>query len=131
MVLAADTVVAVGGRVFGKPSGPAEAQRMLRMLSGRTHRVVTGVAVRVSGGSVRSARSTTRVTFRKLSREEIRRYASTRESLGKAGAYAIQGTASLFVTSIRGSYTNVVGLPLELVCRFLLRRVGNPLTGPH
>ena len=119
VVLAADTVVTVGRYVFGKPADPVEATRMLRMLSGRAHRVVTGVAVRSPGGSVRSARSTTRVVFRRLSREEIRRYAISREPLGKAGAYAIQGAAGLFVTSIRGSYTNIVGLPLELVVRLL------------
>lgn len=119
-VLGADTIVVVDGAALGKPSDPAEARRMLRRLSGRTHRVVTGLAVcDPSGGRVWSDRATTEVTFKKLSRREIEWYVATGDPLDKAGAYGIQEGAGLFVTGIRGSYTNVVGLPLELVYRML------------
>lgn len=119
-ILAADTLVSVGGKVLGKPSGPADARRMLRLLSGRTHRVVTGVALLEPRSSrIRTGLSVTRVAFKRLTRAEIEWYLASGEPGGKAGAYAIQGRASLFVTSLRGSYTNVVGLPLEVVRRLL------------
>ena len=119
-ILGADTLVALGRRILGKPSDAADARRMLRLLSGRRHRVITGVALCAAGGRlIDSARSVTVVTFRRLSRADIDWYVSTHDSLDKAGAYGIQSGAGLFVTEIRGSYTNVVGLPLELVYRML------------
>ena len=119
-VLGADTIVVVDGAVLGKPGSPTEAGRMLRRLSGRTHRVVTGLAVCDAGGvRVRLDSSITEVTFKKLTRKEIEWYVGTGDPLDKAGAYGIQEGAGLFVTGIRGSYTNVVGLPLELVYRML------------
>jgi septum formation protein len=115
-VLAADTLVAVGEAILGKPRDRADAARMLRLLSGRTHRVVTGVAVCRAGGSgLRWGRRVTHVRFRRLSREEIAWYVGTGEPLDKAGAYGIQGRAALLVEDVRGSYTNVVGLPMETV----------------
>ena len=123
VVLGADTIVVVGGAVLGKPDGDADAARMLRRLSGRAHEVLTGVAVHAAG-RCRDAVESTRVVFRALSPEDVARYLATGESGDKAGAYSIQGRASRFVARIEGSYTNVVGLPMELVDRLLaeLRR---------
>jgi len=119
-VLAADTIVRVDGLNLGKPTGPDDARRMLRALSGRTHRVVTGVALCGAGGRLRRRSSAvTKVTFRALRKAEIDWYVGTGEPLDKAGAYGIQGRASLFVTAIRGSFTNVVGLPMELIYEML------------
>jgi septum formation protein len=121
-VVAADTLVAVGRRALGKPSDRAEAARMLRLLSGRTHRVVTGVAVcGPSGAGLRSGRCVTRVTFTRLTEADIDWYVRSGEPMDKAGGYGIQGKASLLVERISGSYTNVVGLPMELVRRLLGR----------
>jgi septum formation protein len=120
VILAADTVVTLGGRILGKPSDGDEARRMLEALSGRTHRVATGVAVRIGGRDrLVSDHSITMVTFRKLSARDIAWYIATGDPLDKAGAYGIQGPAGLFVTSIRGSYSNVVGLPMDLVYRLI------------
>ncbi len=122
LILAADTVVVIGGTILGKPRDEADARRMLRLLSGRTHRVVTGVAVwRGSGRRLLSGRSVTQVTFLPLSRADIARYVATGEPMDAAGAYAIQGLASAFIPRIEGSYSNVVGLPLDLVARLLRR----------
>jgi septum formation protein len=119
-VLGADTIVVVDRAALGKPADAAEARRMLRRLSGRTHRVVTALALcEPAGGVVRSDRAITRVTFKRLSRRELEWYVATGNPLDKAGAYGIQEGAGLFVTGIRGSYTNVVGLPLELAYRML------------
>lgn len=119
-VLAADTVVARGRWILGKPADEKEARWMLRMLSGQTHRVVTGVAVcGAKGGRLRSSSSVTSVTFKPLSRREIDWYVGSGDAYDKAGAYGIQGAAGLFVTGIRGSYSNVVGLPMELVYAYL------------
>lgn len=124
LVLGADTVVELDGRILGKPSDRADARRMLALLSGRTHRVITGVAVwRGSDGRVLAGRSLTRVTFRTLSPGEIRAYAGTDEPMDVAGAYAIQGAAGVFIPRISGSWSNVVGLPMDLTER-LLRRAG-------
>ena len=115
--IGADTIVLCDGEIMGKPCGDADAERMLRRLSGRTHQVITGYAVldRMSGKSVSRAVSTD-VTFKPLDDEEISAYVSTGCPLDKAGAYAIQGGAAYMVEKINGSYTNVVGLPLcELV----------------
>lgn len=110
-ILAADTVVALDGEILGKPRDREEAARMLRKLSGRTHRVLTGMALFFQG-QVRTHVETTKVEFSPLSEKDIAWYIATGEPLDKAGAYGIQGKAALFIPSIQGSYTNVVGLPL-------------------
>ncbi|MFO7155798.1 MAG: Maf family protein [Pseudomonadota bacterium] len=111
LVLAADTVVAVDDRILGKPKSPAEAEKMLELLSGRAHRVVTGVCL-LGPDRDETFHVSTEVVFRPLGAEEIRAYVKTGEPMDKAGAYAIQGGAAGFVREIHGSYTNVVGLPL-------------------
>jgi len=111
VVLAADTVVAVGRRFLEKAANEAEAERFLRLLSGRNHRVLTGVAV-AAGGRVRHRVVDTRVSFKVLSEAEIAAYVASGEWRGKAGGYGIQGRASAFVTRIVGSYPAIVGLPL-------------------
>ena len=111
-ILAADTVVSVGRRVLPKPELTEEAIGCLRLLSGRAHRVYTGICLITPKGRVRSRLVETRVRFKRLSREEIDHYLACGEWEGKAGGYAIQGRAGGFVTKLIGSYTNVVGLPL-------------------
>ncbi len=118
IVLGADTVVVIDDVVLGKPADDADAAGMLRRLSGRIHEVLTGVAVHTPNDQ-RGDVGSTRVTFRELTAREIAWYVGSREPEGKAGAYAIQGRASRFVTRIEGSYTNVVGLPIGLVDRLL------------
>ena len=120
-VLAADTiVVAAAGELLGKPVDAADARRMLRKLSGTTHRVITGVCVATERGArTASAADTTSVTMRPLSEAEIDAYVASGESFDKAGAYAIQESGDRFVVRVEGSWTNVVGLPLELVSRML------------
>jgi septum formation protein len=114
LVLAADTLVALGSRRFGKPSDPAEARRMLTELAGRTHEVVTGVALlELRTHRERLFAETTLVSFRPLREEQINGYLALINPLDKAGAYAIQDHGELIVDEIRGSYTNVIGLPLE------------------
>lgn len=114
LILAADTAVVVDARVLGKPVDAADAHRMLRLLSGRAHDVITGLAL-ASDSGIDVKAETTRVEFADLSDDEIRWYVATGEPMDKAGAYAIQGLASRFVTRIEGSYSNVVGLPIALV----------------
>jgi septum formation protein len=110
-VLAADTAVVLGGKVLGKPADRQDAERMLRQLSGRTHEVLTAIALlTVSGLESRISRS--EVTFRSLAAEEIQDYWETGEPADKAGAYAIQGRAAVFIADLRGSYSGVMGLPL-------------------
>ena len=110
-VVAADTIVVYGGRVYGKPRSPAEAAAMLRTLSGRTHEVYTGVCVIRNGVELcRADRSA--VTFRTLSEGEIERYIASGEPMDKAGAYGAQGKGALFVERIDGDFFNVMGLPL-------------------
>lgn len=111
VVLAADTVVAVGRRLLEKAADEAEARRFLKLLSGRNHRVFTGVAV-AAGGTVRRRVVDTRVSFKVLSDAEIATYVASGEWRGKAGAYGIQGRAGAFVTRLVGSYPAVMGLPL-------------------
>lgn len=122
MVLGADTVVVCDGEVMGKPADPADAERMLRLLSGRTHHVVTGVAV-VWGSNLSStvevAAELTQVTMQTLSPGEVSRYVASGEPMDKAGAYAIQGYAGRWIPRISGCYFNVVGLPLALVATML------------
>lgn len=110
-MLAADTVVALGRRMLGKPADAAEAARFLTLLSGRRHRVLTAVAVAL-GGSLRDRVVETIVRVRPLSAPEIEAYVASGEWRGKAGGYAIQGAAAAFIPWIRGSYGAVVGLPL-------------------
>lgn len=119
-VLAADTiVVAADGEFLGKPADAADARRMLGKLSGTTHRVVTGVCLARAGGEPQSASESTSVTMRTLLPAEIGAYVASGESEDKAGAYAIQETGDRFVTRVDGSWTNVVGLPMETVVRML------------
>ena len=148
-VLGADTIVVVDETILGKPVDADDAARMLRLLSGRVHRVITGVCVveavasrqlpvadqatpqaaqsrrnsyeisRTENGELRTASETTLVTMNELSDEEIRNYVATGEPMDKAGAYAIQGVASRWIPRIEGDYSNVVGLPVALVNRML------------
>lgn len=124
VVLGADTEVVVDGEILGKPRHLEDAARMLRLLAGRTHQVVTGVCLARPPGIVEAlAHETTLVTFGGLGEQEILDYANSGEPLDKAGAYGIQGLASRFVTRIEGCYSNVVGLPVARVYR-LLQAVG-------
>jgi septum formation protein len=114
LVLAADTVVAVGDLVLGKPASPAHAVELLQQLVGRAHRVVTGVAVANSATlALRSTRVASRVWMRDASEAELRAYVATGEPLDKAGAYGFQGEGRRFVLRVEGSETNVIGLPVE------------------
>ncbi len=116
-ILAADTVVAVGRRILPKAETEAQARACLALLSGRGHRVYTGVALKGAAGEMRSRLVETRVTFKRLSPAEIDAYIASGEWRGKAGGYAVQGLAARFVISIIGSYSSVVGLPLyETAC---------------
>ncbi len=119
-VLAADTVVAVGRRVLGKPTVLEEAVASLELLSGRAHRVLTSVYLITPDDRLRGRVVETRVRFRRLSREDIEAYIASREWRGKAGGYAIQGIAGCFVQKLVGSYSNVVGLPLTEVAGLLV-----------
>jgi len=117
-VLGADTTVTIDGEILGKPEDEADALRMLRLLNGRPHEVLTGVALATAAG-VRSAVDTTRVWFSLMTDEDISWYVATGEPVDRAGAYAIQGFASRFIPRIEGSYSNVVGLPVALVSSIL------------
>jgi len=120
VVIGADTVVVVNDEILGKPAGPEDAARMLRLLSGITHRVLTAVSiVRAPHHSEALELETTLVTFRKLDEQEIQEYISSGEPFDKAGAYGIQGLASKFVRRVEGDYSNVVGLPVPLVYELL------------
>jgi len=117
-VLGADTVVVVDGQILGKPSDAADAARMLRLLSGREHQVITGVCL-VASGQRSVASETTSVTMSEISEKEITDYVASGEPMDKAGAYGIQGIASRWIPRIEGDYCNVVGLPVALVWRML------------
>jgi septum formation protein len=124
IIIGADTAVVAGGKILGKPGDLPTARRMLRMLSGRTHTVLTGLAlVRVPGGAEKVVVEKTSVRFARLSEKEIDSYLMTGEPYHKAGAYAIQGIAGRYVTRIEGCYFNVVGLPLARLWS-LLREFG-------
>ena len=127
-VLAADTLVCVENEVLGKPVDEADAARMIRLLSGRSHWVYTGVCLLLPDGTVREEVCGTEVCFARLDEGEILRYAASGEPMDKAGAYAVQGRAGAFVRSLHGSPTNVIGLPLETVAR-MLREAGWKLLG--
>jgi septum formation protein len=145
LVLAADTIVVIDETILGKPLDVDDAFRMLRALSGRVHRVITGVCLvgtmasrqlpvagrtaqhsdemlRTENGKLRTASETTLVTMSELSDDEIRDYVATGEPLDKAGAYGIQGSAARWIPRIEGDYSNVVGLPVALVYRMLRER---------
>ncbi len=128
LVLGADTIVVVDGEILGKPHDERDAGRMLRLLSGRTHQVTTGVCLvgplrtgnqKLETGFEDTRSETTLVTMTTLTDEDIRCYVATGEPMDKAGAYAIQGMASRWIPHIDGDYFNVVGLPVALVCRML------------
>jgi len=115
VVLGADTTVVVANQILGQPVDDADARRMLRLLNGKWHDVLTGVAVVRVGGETRVDYETTRVRFAEMSEQEISWYIATGEPFGKAGAYGIQGKASLFIEEIEGDYFNIMGLPIRLV----------------
>jgi septum formation protein len=123
LVLAADTVVGVGRRILGKPADADEARRFLSLLSGRRHRVHTGLALRAPDGRLRRRLVESIVTFQRLTEAQIEAYLTSGEWQGKAGGYAIQGRAEAFVRFLSGSHSNVVGLPLFETAQ-LLRGVG-------
>ena len=118
IVLGADTTVTLDGHLLGKPESADDAARMLRLLSGRTHRVITGVSL-VAEGRAQTAAEVTSVQFLTLSEAEIEEYIATGEPMDKAGAYAIQGRAARWIPRIDGCYFNVVGLPISLVSTML------------
>ena len=120
-ILAADTLVAMDGVSLGKPTDVKEAERMLRILSGRTHQVYTGVSVLSPCGKLYTEADRSDVTFCDLTDEEIRAYVRSGEPMDKAGAYAVQGHASLWITRLNGNYSSVIGLPLYLVRKLLLK----------
>ena len=132
LVLAADTSVVIGGEILGKPRDDADAARMLGLLSGREHEVLTGVAVletpETGAGRLAAGVDRTVVRVAPLSREEIFWYVATGEPRDKAGAYAIQGLGALFVEAVTGNYSNVVGLPVPTVYR-LFKELGYDLKG--
>ncbi len=119
IVLAADTTVVLGGEILGKPVDADDATRMLTALAGHCHEVLTGVCVTGHGGRRALDAASTAVWFDPMSPAEIAEYVGSGEPMDKAGAYAIQGIASRWIERIDGSYSNVVGLPVALVCRML------------
>jgi septum formation protein len=118
-VLGADTAVVLDGHVFGKPRDEAEAETFLRRLSGRTHEVMSGIALREPGGGERSDVAVTRVRFRRLEQPDLAWYLGTGEWSERAGAYAIQGRGAALVEEIDGDYWNVVGLPVAALLRLI------------
>lgn len=120
IIIAADTVVTLDGKVLGKPKDPQDAFFMLKSLSGREHEVYTGICVmRVSDGKTYCTSQSTKVHFKELSGEQIAAYVSTKEPMDKAGAYGIQGKGAVLVSKIDGDYNNVVGLSTSLLCDVL------------
>ena len=128
LVIAADTTVVIDGLILGKPVDADDARRMLRLLSARTHDVLTGVTVRLGGDAITDA-ETTRVTFVDLTDELLEWYVDIGEPADKAGAYAIQGAGAVLVERVDGSVSNVIGLPLALLST-MAGRLGRPLLGP-
>ncbi len=120
LIISADTIVLFKGRVLGKPSGEKEAFETLRMLSGQWHEVISALCLILPEGKEKTGVEKSRVKFRSLSDEEIKSYLNSGEPFDKAGAYGIQGKASLFVEKIEGCYFNVVGFPLGLFVKLLL-----------
>ena len=126
VIISADTVVYADRKILGKPRDPDNALEMLRSLSGRSHEVISGVAVTV-GGVTKSASCSTKVFVDEIPEEELVAYANSGEPLDKAGAYAIQGHFSVWISSIEGCYFNVVGLPVNLLNRLYFEAVGKYL----
>ena len=130
MVIGADTIVSCGGQILGKPKDERDACHMLKLLSGGTHQVYTGVSIVLLDASGKAGQVTfhekTDVTMRAMSEEEIRRYVATGEPMDKAGSYGIQGYGAMFVSRIEGDYFSVMGLPLCPLCR-MLRAFGVPI----
>ena len=124
-LLAADTTVAVGGKILGKPEDADDAARILGLLSGRSHRVLSSVVVIGPSGKLRQCTQVSRVRFRRLTDDDIAGYIASGEPFGKAGAYGIQGLAACFVRRIEGSYSGIMGLPLFETAQ-LLGKVGVP-----
>jgi septum formation protein len=122
LIIAADTLVTIDNSIFGKPYNADEARTMLNTLNGREHKVITGLTIIFKGKIITETESTI-VWIRKLSEDDIEAYISTGEFRGKAGAYAVQGYASLFIERIDGDYFNVVGLPLQRLSR-MLEKIG-------
>ena len=122
-ILAADTLVSVDEQALGKPRDEEDAFRMLRLLSGRWHQVYTGVTVITPAGEILTRADVTDVHFETMTDEDVRRYIATKEPMDKAGAYAVQGIAGLWIDELRGSHTNVIGLPMTTV-RHLLAQAG-------
>ncbi len=118
LLLGADTIVTCDGAILGKPTGPADARRMLQRLSGRWHRVYTGLAL-VSGARHLLGNECTKVRFRALSNKEVDCYIRTGEPMDKAGGYAIQGRGAALISCVQGCYTNVIGLPLPKLMEML------------
>ena len=119
VILAADTIVSLDGKIYGKPRDENDARYMLESFSGRVHDVITGVAVVGKDGEVLKSSEVTKVFFNNLDKKDIDAYIGSKEYIGKAGAYGIQGKGAVLVRRIEGSYTNVVGLPVNLVCCML------------
>ncbi|MBO4433169.1 MAG: septum formation protein Maf [Clostridia bacterium] len=127
VIIAADTAVTLGGKVFGKPRDADEAYSMLKTLSGKTHEVITGVTVK-RGDKADTRAAVTKVTFRQLGDKEIKTYIATGDPFDKAGGYALQGISSIFVTGISGDHFNVYGLPLSMLAD-MLRGLGIKVLG--
>lgn len=127
IVIAADTVVVLGNRVFGKPKDKRQAKEMLKTLSGKTHRVITGITV-IKGDKVDTKAAVTKVTFRELCDKEIEAYIATGDPFDKAGAYALQGISCIFASGISGDHFNVYGLPVSLLAN-MLRGFGVKILG--
>ena len=127
-VLSADTSVVIDGNILGKPENEAHADSMLRQLSAKTHKVYTAISLRSTDGQHHQILSETEVKFRSISTKEIQAYWQTGEPQGKAGGYAIQGLASIFVESINGSFSGVVGLPLFETAQLLSKQGINVIT---
>jgi septum formation protein len=128
LALTADTVVGLGRRILGKPADEAEARKFLQLLSGRAHRVWTGVALTLADGTQIHRVVGTRLQFKRLTAQEIETYLASGDWQGKAGGYGIQGMAEIFVRGLNGSYSNVMGLPMYETCQ-LLTGVGYPVFG--
>lgn len=129
LVLGADTIVVLNNEILGKPTSREDAYQMLMRMSGRCHRVFTGVTlIDTHSGAIETRHETSNVYFRSLDPTEVRCYVKTNEPMDKAGSYALQGTASAFVEKIEGCYTNIIGLPIPLTVK-MLRAVGYPVLG--
>ena len=126
VIISSDTVVAADGKILGKPRDPEDAANMLRMLSGREHEVISGISL-IGGGRCGVAHEVTRVAFATLNEENISFYLRSGEPFDKAGAYAIQGLASMWIEGIRGDYFNVVGLPVHRMCKLYSELFGNEI----